>query len=96
MEAQIYGSIPITTTNLVLSLTYFAGKTVIAISLIISNPAPIQRRIMPREHLWFLEKKQSIDHFDYVPPPAVDMSGRKHLLSNGTLIVLPMTILSQW
>ena len=66
------------------------GKTVIAIALIIQNPPPLSRRVLPREHLWSLEKKTSVDHPSYISLPNVGQNCR---LSNGTLIVVPMTLL---
>lgn len=69
------------------------GKTVIAIALIIQNPPPLHNRVLPREHVWSLEKKTTVDHPAYVPPPNIGQTSR---LSNGTLIVVPMTLLSQW
>lgn len=66
------------------------GKTVISIALIIQNPPPLEHRVLPREHIWSLEKKTVVDHPAYVPPPKVGSTSR---LSNGTLIIVPMTLL---
>ena len=67
------------------------GKTCIALALIVANPPPLHRRVLPREHIGALAKK--CDHKDYCPPMDV---GKNQVLSNGTLIVVPMTLLSQW
>lgn len=66
------------------------GKTVISIALIIQNPPPLERRVLPREHIWSLEKKTVVNHPAYRPPPNVGQTNR---VSNGTLIVVPMTLL---
>jgi hypothetical protein len=66
------------------------GKTVIAIALIVANPPPLCRRVLPREHLWSLEGIKDVDHAAYTPPPSIGATGR---LSNGTLIIVPMTLL---
>ena len=66
------------------------GKTVTALALIVANPVPPHRKILPRECLFALEKKETVEYRDYVPPP---VAGPKMLLSNGSLIVVPMTLL---
>ena len=52
------------------------GKTVITVALIMLNPPPLHRRILPPEHLWSLEKKATIDHPGYIPPPNAGSSGK--------------------
>jgi SNF2 family DNA or RNA helicase len=82
------------------------GKTVIAIALIVANPPPPHLRVLPREHVWSLEKKTTVDHPVYVPPPSGALSAEtaklnstdaakfsRLLNSNGTLIIVPMTLL---
>jgi hypothetical protein len=65
------------------------GKTVCAIAVIEANPPPLHRRVLPREHIWVKERKTSVDHPAYVPLPSVG----NLCLSNGTLIIVPMTLL---
>ena len=73
------------------------GKTVIAIALILSNPPPKEHRLLPSEHLWSLEGKSVIDHPAYQPPPSVvgalASSAKNVHISNGTLVIVPMTLL---
>lgn len=69
------------------------GKTVVAISLIVANPPPLHRRVLPRE-----QKKKTSDHPSWIPPPVIAKTGhlRTGKLSNGTLVIVPLTLLSQW
>jgi len=72
------------------------GKTIIAMSLIVANPPPLHRRVLPREHVWSLEKKTTVLHPSYVPPPKVGLtkaSANQYHLSNATLVIVPMTLL---
>jgi SNF2 family DNA or RNA helicase len=72
------------------------GKTVITIALIAANPPPPHFRVLPREHIWSLENKTTVDHPVYVPPPRGVVSAdnaKFSRLSNGTLIIVPMTLL---
>lgn len=70
------------------------GKTVIALSLIVASPPPIENRILPREYI------AEMRHPSYVPPPsAADCTSslsKKAFLSNATLVIVPMTLCSQW
>jgi len=75
------------------------GKTAVVIALILLNRPPLHRRVLPREHLWSLEKFFFIDHAEYFPRPQFgsnDSLSKSNLLSNGTLVIVPMTLLSQW
>jgi len=75
------------------------GKTIICLSLIVSNPPPKEDRVLKREHLWSLER-HNVDHKEYVEPHsvvgAIKTGGQKVSLSNGTLVIVPMTLISQW
>jgi len=83
--------------NGIMGLEMGLGKTVISIALIAANPPPLHRRVLPRENLWSLEKKTGSDHPAYRPPPhAGRAKGSLRRLSNGTLIFVPQTLLSQW
>ncbi|CAB9512612.1 regulator of chromatin subfamily A member 3-like 1 [Seminavis robusta] len=75
------------------------GKTVIAIALILKNRPPPHRTVLPREHLWSLKKNRVIDHDDYVPLPrfgATEAAAKTNKVSNGTLVIVPQTLLAQW
>ena len=70
------------------------GKTVICLALIIAKPPPKEIRILPREH-----KLVGVSHSEYLPPPSVQgatRSSAKTILSNGCLVVAPLTLCSQW
>ena len=76
----------------ILGLEMGMGKTAVAIALIIRNGPPLHRRVLPREH-----QLSSVDHPAYVPPPKLsNTNSQVKFLSNGTLIIVPMTLLSQW
>lgn len=75
-----------------------AGKTIISLSLIASNLPPKEDRVLKREHIWALEKHK-VDHEEYVEPHSVNGAVKNNgniLLSNGTLVIVPMTLISQW
>ena len=75
-----------------------AGKTIISLSLIASNLPPKEDRVLKREHIWALEKHK-VDHDEYVEPHSVNGAVKNSgniLLSNGTLVIVPMTLISQW
>jgi SNF2 family DNA or RNA helicase len=65
----------------------------------VSNPPPKEDRVLKREHLWSLERHQ-VDHEEYVEPHsvvgAIKTGGQNMSLSNGTLVIVPMTLISQW
>ena len=63
-----------------------------AIALIVANPPPIHRQALPLEHLRNI--KLAVNHPEYSPLPW--LGNKNRLLSNGTLIVVPLTLLSQW
>lgn len=80
-------------------LPTFYCRTAISIAIIIANPSPLHRRVLQREHLWSLENKESVWHNDYTSPPrfgTTDLIAKSNCLSNGTLVVVPMTLLAQW
>jgi SNF2 family DNA or RNA helicase len=70
------------------------GKTVICLSLVVANPPPKHNQVLPREHL------ETIDHPSYSKPPCVvgctSSSAKNKFLSNGSLVIAPMTLCSQW
>lgn len=70
------------------------GKTIVCLSLIVANPPSLQNRVLP------LECKTAYDstHPDYSPPPTVGdaLVSKGGFLSNGSLVVAPMTLCSQW
>lgn len=70
------------------------GKTIICLSLVVANPPPKQHRVLPREHL------ATIEHPSYSKPPCVlnatASTAKTKFLSNGSLVVAPMTLCSQW
>merc|ERR1719253_527624 len=67
------------------------GKTVIALSLIVASPPSIQNKVLPRENI------AKINHPAYLAPPSVKIKGgRASILSNGTLVIAPMTLCPQW
>jgi SNF2 family DNA or RNA helicase len=70
------------------------GKTVICLSLVVANPPPKHNQILPREHI------ATIDHPSYTKPPCVvgctSSSAKNKFLSNGSLVIAPMTLCSQW
>ena len=72
------------------------GKTIISLSLICANPRPKHNQVLPREHI----VSGKIDHPLYSPPPSVKgcttSSAKNILLSNGTIVIVPMTLMSQW
>jgi hypothetical protein len=73
------------------------GKTAISLALILANPAPKDHRMLPREHLWALEKKKGSDHPSYISPPstvgATSAAATSAFISSGTLVIVPMTLL---
>ncbi|KAL7541871.1 hypothetical protein ACHAXR_011300 [Thalassiosira sp. AJA248-18] len=68
------------------------GKTVIALSLVVASPVSIQNKVLPRENI------AKINHPAYLLPPSVtgSHSDKASLLSNGTLVIAPMTLCPQW
>jgi len=86
-----YGSLP---TAGILGEEMGLGKTVISLSLICANPPSLHNRVLPREHI------AKIDHPLYSAPPSVmgctSSNAKQIFLSNGTVVIAPMTLISQW
>ena len=64
-----------------------------ALSLIVESPPAVENMMLPREHIC------TIRHPSYVAPPSVPPLVKAHkalYLSNGTLVIAPMTLCPQW
>ena len=90
--ARPFGGFP---TGSIIGSEMGLGKTIICLALIVANPPPLHNRLLPREH-----KYKKIEHPSYIPPPSVvgctSSSAKRIFLSNGTLVIAPMTLCSQW
>lgn len=60
-----------------------------ALSLIVASPPALENTVLPRENMCTLR------HPSYVAPPSVK-SIKTSFLSNGTLVIAPMTLCPQW
>ena len=93
--ATAFGGLP---TGGILGEEMGLGKTMICLALTVVNPPPPSHSVLPRENLWAMEK-HVVEHSEYSPPPSLVGASRaaaKMVLSNGTLVVAPMTLIAQW
>jgi len=70
------------------------GKTLVCLALIVANPPPLENQVLPLECRNFF----TTTYPDYTAPPTVDSAlvSNRGLLSNGSLVIAPMTLCSQW
>ena len=79
---------------MILTVCLFLLYTVIALSLVVASPPSLENRVLSREHI------AQINHPAYLPPPSVNKitssNNKSAFLSNGTLVIAPMTLCAQW